>query len=112
MMTRQTRIERGNQEIEKANLSLYLQILKSKPSVSQVQTLRQKEVDRSHLVNLLSTRVQNAGRVKNIANSKLRKIYGKTGSSNRLIQKNKTFKEGSDENIHHSQNSNYEMQFE
>ena len=86
MMTRQTREARQKRELEKANLSLYLTIVHTQPSVSKVEKLRQLEKNRSRLSGVLSTRRSNADRVKSMADSLLKEKYGTTGSSNRLFQ--------------------------
>ena len=72
MMDKQTRAIREARELEKANLSLYLSIVNSKPSLTKVQKLREKEANRTKLVSLLSRRTSNATRIKNMADSLLR----------------------------------------
>ena len=68
MMTRQTRDERGQKDLYKSNLNLYKKLRSCQPSsVSKAEFLNQKEAKRAYFVNLLSNRVTNVERVKNIA---------------------------------------------
>ena len=85
MMSRQTREARERRELEKANLSLYLTIVHTQPSLTKVEKLRRLEKNRSRLSGILSSRRTNADRVKSMANSLLKEKYGTTGSSNRLF---------------------------
>ena len=72
MMSRQTRPKREKRELERANLGLYLSIVNSTPQVSSVESLKICEKKRAKLTKVLSRRVQNADRVKTLANSLLK----------------------------------------
>ena len=67
-------------------MAIYLSIVQSSPTKElQKESLRQKELDRSGYVKIISRRTEHAARVKSLANDLLKKRFGSGGSSNRLF---------------------------
>lgn len=86
MMSKQTRPQRAKKDLDLQNLSLYLQIVDSKPSVFSAKKLRQMEKQRTKLSHSLRNKTLNATRVKKLADAKLSARFGSGGSSNRLFK--------------------------